>query len=204
MNRKPKTPSIVYGPEWTPDGTRDRYRWVENASRGLRIAGDAHSILPRLRHTGWHLDPLGTGETVCGSVLMLPGKDRMPRYVPAIRDPYNADCYTVDFHNIHDDASEAARDADGMAERYAELERDFNIRESAKLRAEDLRDEASELRARHRAAIADMRAVRDVANDAPNACALLRDALRGMRQRIRDALKEAARLESDPYSIMQE
>ena len=200
--------ALIYGPEWTPDGTRDCYRWIEHASKGLRIVGAVHDICTRehwrtVEHTGWFLDPLGDGETVHGAVLQLPARNGTVQYVPAVSDPFNDDSYLVAFRDRTDDLRDAVRWADGMAERYAEREREYQINESAKLRAEELRDEARELRARHRATVADMRALRELAPDAPNACAVLRDSLRAMRARARAALKEAARLTESPWTMLE-
>ena len=205
--RKTNPKAIIYGPEWQPDGTRDRYRWIENASGGLRIVGAVHEIKPDWRpivdHCGWHLDPWGDGETVHGAVLQLPARNGVAQYVPAIADPFNDDCYRCDFRSVTDDLRTAIYAADSMAEHYAEREREYQLNESAKLRAEELREEARELRARHRAIVADMRALRELAPDAPNACAALRAALRKMRADIRDALKEAARLTESPWTMLE-
>lgn len=205
--RKTDPKAISYGPEWTPDGTSDRYRWIEHASKGLRIVGAAHEIKPDWRpivdHYGWHLDPRGDGETVHGAVLQLPARNGVVQYVPAIADPFNADCYCCDFRSVTDDLRAAIYAADSMAERYAEREREYQLNESAKMRAEELREEACELRAKHRATVADMRALRELAPDAPNACAVLRDSLRAMRARARAALEEAAQLTESPWTILE-
>lgn len=200
---------LTYGPEYAADDSprADRYRWIENASRGLRIVGAVHEIKPDWRpivdHTGWYLDPRGDGETVHGAVLQLPARAGVVRYVPAIADPFNDDCYCCDFRNVTDDLRTAIYAADSMAERYAEREREYQLTESARLRADELREEAAELRAKHRATVADMRALRELAPNAPNACAVLRDSLRAMRKRIRDALREAARLTESPWTMLE-
>jgi hypothetical protein len=207
--RKTDPKAINYGPEWTPDGTRDRYRWIENASRGLRIVGAVHDICRRehwrtVKHMGWFLDPFGDGETVHGAVLQIPARNGVVQYVPAIADPYDQDCYCCDFRSVTDDLRDAVRWADDMAESYAEREREYQLNESAKLRAEELREEATTLRAKHRAIVADMRALRELAPDAPNACSALRATLRKMRADIRDALKEAARLDAEPWTLLED
>lgn len=205
--RKTDPKAIIYGPEWTPDGTCDRYRWIENASNGLRIVGAAHEIKPDWRpivdHYGWHLDPWGDGGTVHGSVLQLPARNGTVRYVPAIADPYARDCYCCDFRSVTDDLRTAIYAADDMAERYAEREREYQLEEAARMRAEELREEATALRAEHRAIVADMRALRELAPDAPNACSALRATLRKMRADVRDALKEAAQLTESPWTMLE-
>lgn len=202
---------IVYGPEWTPDGTRERYRWVENASRGLRVHGPAHDIAGRrIRGMGWCMDPCGEygrdGEGLAvGYVLQLPGRDRRPRYVPAVLDDCNPDCYVVDFHNMHDDAVECAGDADHMAECYADREREYRLADMAENEISELRAEALELRRQHRAAIADMRALRAAVmpGNAPTACRLLRDKLADMRARVRECLQRAATLADEPWKLLE-
>lgn len=200
---------IIYGPEF--ESGSDRLRWIEHASRGLRVVGTAHDIAREegyrraIDHTGWHLDPWGDGDTVHGAVLQLPARDRAPRYVPAVSDPVNDDCYAVDFHAITDCKMDAARWADGLAEQYAEHEREYQLQESAKLRAEDLREEACKLRDEHRALVAEMRMARsrDVFGSPwPVICARLRADLAALRARVRKALKDAARIESNPYSLL--
>jgi hypothetical protein len=202
MNRKPKTPTIAYGPEWAPDGTRERFRCIEHASRGLRIVGPADEII-RLGHTGWYTDPFDTGETVRGYVVQLPARGGECVYIPAIEDPCNTDCYICDFHSATDDKKDAARWADSMAESYAERERDYQTKESAKMRAEELREEARTLRAEHSAMIAELRSVAEWRNvSAPAICARIRSDLAAMRARVREALKEAARLDDEPWTVL--
>ena len=203
MNRKPKTPSIIYGPEWTHDGTRERYRCVENASSGLRVTGSADDVLRAtgsgshgLGHTGWYIDNYQS-ELVSGYVLQLPSRHGGPVYVPAINDPDNADCYTVDFHSTTEDKAEAARWADSMAECYAERERDYRARESAKIEAEDLREQIAALRARHSAAVRELRAV-PAGGDTPTLCAMLRASLARMRRDVHQARERIAAL-TDNY-----
>lgn len=210
--RTSKHPAISYGPEFPADSTRptgDQYRWVENASRGLRIVGPVHDIQPEgcyrrpVDHNGWYLDPRGDGETVHGAVLQLPARNGVAQYVPAVADPWNNDCYLVNSHDVTAELLDAVRWADSMAERYAESEREHQLLESAKLRADELREEARELRAKHRATVADMRGLRELAPDAPTACTVLRESLRDMRARIRAALKEAARLTDEPWTLLE-
>lgn len=121
-------------------------RWIENASKGLRVVGLAYEVAranyrPRLiKHTGWYIDEY-QDETVSGAVLQLPARKGMPQYLAALADPFNDDAYNVDFSETFDDPCEAAMRADGMSERYAELEREFQREESAKQRIEDISEE---------------------------------------------------------------
>lgn len=212
--RKPKTPTITYNPEWRPDyAPRERWRCVENASRGLRIVGAAHDIARAegfwrtIDHTGWHLDPWGDGETATGYVLQIPGADRMPRYVPAIADPYNPDCFIVDFCNVHDDKMEAARDADGMAERYAEAEREYQIKDAAQRAIDDEREAIAAARKAHGALAAELReyseALRFSADPPAAICSAIRAQLAAHCADVRAAIKRVRTLTDNPYAILE-
>lgn len=208
--RKPKRAEIIYNPEWAPDfAPRERWRWVENASRGLRIVGAAHEIAAAegrrraIDHTGWHLDPWGDGELAVGYVLQIPGADRMPRYVPAIADSWNKDAFIVDFHDMHDDKMEAARDADSMAERYAEAEREYQTLEAAKLRAEEAREEIAAARKAHSALAAELRAFASWRNvSAPAICGAIRAQLAAQRAAVHTAVERIRTLADNPYAII--
>lgn len=205
------TNSIVYSPEWQPEGSRtcERYRWVENASRGLRVRGTAHELreICRIEHTGWWLDPIGDGETVHGVVLQLPGRSGFARFVPAVSDPFNDDCYVVDFHDHYDapgnDTDDALRDciyaADHMAECYAEREREYQTKETAKLRIGEALERIAQNRAVHRDAVRELRSHPD--RGTPTLCLLLlRRQLSNLRAEVHSLAKEIRKLQDDPYS----
>jgi len=144
-------------------------RWIENPeSKGLRLVGLAHDVgragYAHLRdavaHRGWYLDSDGSGETVAGVVYQLPGRDGRARYLVGYADPYNADAdgsgpallsldvidgEPVDSHWDADPARrEAATRADGIAERMAEAERDYQAGHADGRRARGKRAEALE------------------------------------------------------------
>ena len=121
----------------------DRYRWVENVSRGLRHVGQAGDIA-KLNHNGWYTDNY-QNETVQGEVYQLPARDGKPRYLPAMGDPSNADCAQFDFHSITEDKVQAARWADQIAEYYAEQEREYRAGEDAENRIEEINTEIKDL-----------------------------------------------------------
>lgn len=157
--RKPKPPTIVYNPEWAPEGRNaSRYRWIENASTGLRVVGASHDILPRGRnsHTGWYADNF-QDSTVHGVVLQLPARDGKPVYVPAYSGAWEDDCLTVDFHSTTDDKEEAARWADGMAECFAESARESEAKDQAEQQIEDARIEICGARKLASRLVADLR-----------------------------------------------
>jgi hypothetical protein len=207
--RKPKPPTITYNPEWAPEwAPRDRWRIVENASKGLRIVGAAHDVLEsegrRMDRTGWFLDPWGDGETATGYVLQLPGADRAPRYVPAIADPYNDDAFIVDFHDIGAEKVEAARAADRMAELYAEAEREYQTRDAAERRAEESREEIAAARKAHSALAAELRAFASWRNiSAPAICSAIRAQLQAQRDTVRAAVKRIRTLADNPYAVLE-
>lgn len=158
--------SIIYNPQC------DGLRWVENASDGLRVTGAAHEVARdhyrRIDHRGWYCDDYQDTLAV-GYVLQLPARRGVPQYVAAIADPYNGDAYRVDFTETHDDAGDAALAADGLAERYAEAEREYQRKSDAEQRIEEIADEIAEnradvlaiLRERKAAPIASFPALRD-------------------------------------------
>lgn len=204
--RKTKPAAIIYNPEWAPDfAPRERWRCVENASRGLRIVGAAHEIAAaegrRMDHTGWYLDPWGDGETATGYVLQLPGADREPRYVPAIADPYNDDAFIVDFHDIGAEKVEAARAADRMAERYAEGERDYQTKDAAERAAEEARAEIAAARETHSALARDLRTAGH--SLPPSTRETVRLRMRALLGDVTAARKRIATLAENPYAIME-
>jgi hypothetical protein len=142
MNIKQK--HIEYNPEWTPEGSRERYRWVENVSKGLRFIGASHDILD-LRHRGWFLDNDFQDESVHGVVYQMPARDGQPQYVPGVSDPHKDDCAVLDFHSLTSDKRDAARWADQMAERYAEDERTWREKQAIEDRKEQIAEEMKTL-----------------------------------------------------------
>ena len=138
-----KAKEIEYNPEWTPEGSRDKYRWVENVSKGLRYVDRADEIV-RLNHTGWYIDNF-RDETVHGEVYQLPARNGAAQFVPAVNDPCNDDCACLDFYSITDDKEECARWADSMAEQWAEREREYQAEESKRIRLEEIETEIKEL-----------------------------------------------------------
>lgn len=138
-----KRKAIYYNREWQPEHSRDYYRWVENVSDGLREVGDSDDIV-RLRHTGWFVDNY-QDETVHGVVYQLPARNGVAQYVPAVNDPNNDNCAAVDFRSVTEDKEECARWADSMAESWAEREREYQAKEDAKIRIEEIEEEIKTL-----------------------------------------------------------
>jgi len=130
--------AIAYNRQLDSDGTR----WVENASDGLRFTGKAHDIARaegyRLNHTGWYLDDEGMGETCWGVVYQLPARNGELQYIPGHATSYNDDGACLDFSDIKSELRDAVYASDRLAERYAEVERDYQRVESAKMRIDDI------------------------------------------------------------------
>lgn len=123
-------------------------RWIEKPEQGLRLVGLAHNVgkaghrymNDAVEHSGWFLDDF-QHETVSGVVYQLPGKDGKARYLVGYADPWNTtkkgsgpallSMKVIEGETIHcsydDDAAlrDAARCADGIAERMAEIERNY-------------------------------------------------------------------------------
>ncbi|MFU1607360.1 hypothetical protein ACM25O_13325 [Sulfitobacter pontiacus] len=125
-------------------------RWIENPeARGLRFVGLAHDVgragysyaRDAVEHKGWYLDADGMGETVAGVVYQLPGRNGRARYLAGYADPHNTGAdgrgpALLSLDVLEGDATDfsydpdpvlrdAARRADGIAERMAEAERDY-------------------------------------------------------------------------------
>jgi hypothetical protein len=147
---------IEYNREFIADGTRDKYRWVENVSDGLRYVGASHDII-RLGHTGWYNDNF-QDETIHGEVYQLPARNGVPQFVPGVSDPCNDNCACIDFSSVTDDKEDAARWADSAAEQWAERERDYQAEEDRKQRLSDIEDEIKTLYADFRRISREIRA----------------------------------------------
>lgn len=109
---------------------------------GLRDIGDAADIIPSMRHTGWYADDL-QDELYVGHVWQLPSRDGEECYIAGYseRDSgYTMLCASNGRLETFDDAADAARAADGLAERNAEREREYQERWRA---ATDLDDDIS-------------------------------------------------------------
>lgn len=149
---KNQTKPIHYSGEFTPQGDRsvnpDKYRWVENITPALRFVGRSDEIV-RLRHTGYYTNQF-QDETVRGEVYQLPARNGKPQYVPAVSDPCNENCAYLDFRSVTTDKEDCARNADSMAECWAESEREYQAKESGRMRIEEIQDEIKTLNRKYR------------------------------------------------------
>jgi len=196
--------AISYNPEFIPSGQErayspDRYRWVENVACGLRFVGAAHDII-RLRHTGYYIDNY-QDETVHGEVYQLPAaRDGSPRYVPAVNDPNNDGCACLDFHSISDDKEDAARLADGMAENWAEREREYQAKEDEERRIEEIGDEISELYTDFRRISRELRANCEAISAVAVVRELIRDRWKQTKAQIHKLRTEREKIEREGIS----
>lgn len=146
----------------------DSLRWIESTEEaGLRFMGWSDE-LTRLGHVGWYCDDEGR-ETLRGGVWQLPARKGKARLLygyaeMAGREEMNpgSACICVsrvvevsreeaEYIKESDDARDAARWADGLAESTAEDRRDYNSAYDEGRKAAELDGEALELRTRARA-----------------------------------------------------
>lgn len=190
---------IVYNPEYIPESQKhtynpDKYRWVENVSDGLRKVGNADDVI-RLGHTGWFVDNF-QDETVRGEVYQLPSRGVECQYVPAVNDPWNKDCACVDFSSITNDKEDCARWADSMAERWAESEREFQAKEQARIRLEEIEDEIKQLYADYRQTVKELREAKG-AMQVPVVRRMIRKEWRELKADVHKLRAEARKIERE-------
>ena len=157
---------------------------------------------------GWYTDPYGdvfrdgTG-LVWGVVYQLPARNGCARFVAGYQfggqdggpcldlgnvyeseSMRGADCAPTD----HDDARDAARAADSMAERAAEQEREYQTAWALGRAYDDARQEALEARTAALALLKERRAAKAKAGGLlPAICAAIRDSVAGHVETIREA-----------------
>lgn len=192
---KKKAPKVIeYNARFAAHGY-SHVRWVENASRGLRLVGFADEIAreegrPRMiDHRGWYTDEDGSnGERYRGVVYQLPSRGA-PVYVYGYADPINEGCALLDFTGTSD-KMEAARYADGFAERFAEEQRTCNEAWEAGRRAEEINDEIAAARKQALAIGDEMRKAKRAHVEAPTICATLRAEILSLYRTIQKMREE--------------
>lgn len=113
-------------------GSKD-YRFHERPEETFRRAGFADEILPRIRHAGWFTDDFQDGKTR-GVVFTLPNGRG---FLAACTDPWNDGPVIIDASCILDSKEDAAKAADDLAHRYAELCQENHAKFQEELRAEE-------------------------------------------------------------------
>ena len=171
-------------------GDDNKQRWIEDVyAIGLRHAGFSDEIIDSIRHQGWFTDTFQS-ETYRGSVYRLAGSNGRARYVYGYDDPCNKGAAHLCFDIVkgdklesswdHDDGlREAARYADGMAERDAEKEREFSEAWQNAHEWQELGDEMSAERKAARQLVSDVRAaIKSGVTASPSICDALRKQVR--------------------------
>ncbi|MCK1671097.1 hypothetical protein [Bradyrhizobium sp. 150] len=147
------------------------------------IPSESHYRGKMVDHKGWYLrDDDSGGEVARGVVFQLPAHKGKCRYLSAVADPHNNGPAILSLE-LFDELSEAARNADSLAETYAETERDYNRAWEAGQRYSDLGAEIAEQRKTTLALI----------REAKSQCATLRDmpaTRKVIESAIRDYLRE--------------
>jgi hypothetical protein len=147
------------------------------------IPSESHYRGKMVDHKGWYLrdDDCG-GEVARGVVFQLPAHKGKCRYLSAVADPHNNGPAILSLE-LFDELREAARNADSLAEKYAEKERDYNRAWEAGQRYSDLGAEIAEER----------KATLALIREAKSQCATLRDmpaTRKVIESAIRDYLRE--------------
>jgi hypothetical protein len=130
--------AINYNSEW--QNGRTKLRCIENAQRGLRLVGFADEIAREesmsrsIDHTGWYADD-NQDSTYRGVVYSLPHGVLVAGYVssdhvtgstrPRHSNWDSHSCAQLAFDETYTDKMDAARAADHIAERCAEIEREY-------------------------------------------------------------------------------
>jgi len=176
----------------------DRAYYVDSFEElGWRTLGTAYDVSRRadsraVEEIGWYCDAY-QNETVSGYVLQLPARNGVPQYVPALgwSDRDGVTLYPLD---RYDEPLDAARAANGYAERTAETEREYNEAWQAGSQWSDLSNTIAVTRSRALALLREMRPDRKQGTGRPAICAALRERLASMLDDIREAREKRAEL----------
>lgn len=140
-------------PEFKAYGSA-RMRIVEKDEPGEFRDANEYLRGSRLAHTaGYYCDEF-QDTTAVPAVYVVSGElddadNECFVYYAAVGNPHNDGCGSVDFEESYSDGEEAARAAHGLAERYADAEREYSDNENNKIQLENLLDDVKELRNRH-------------------------------------------------------
>lgn len=170
-------------------------RWCENVSGHFRECGNADEIIP-LRHRGWYVDNF-QNSTTRGLVLQLPARHGKTLYLAACSDPWNKNCAVVEIA-FYDGKEDAARAADGLAERYAENSREDDLKMLAETEITSLENSVKETRQRIRLLAAGIRQS-SVANVV---CDQLRNDIRSLRREVREKFARIEQIKSQSWVLI--
>jgi hypothetical protein len=169
---------------------------------GWRFAGYADKIA-RIDHTGWFTDEY-QDNTLRGAVVQLPARAGrcvfLAGYVDTFGGSFRFSTADVFIGDEGEAKREAAYWADQLAEHAAEDEREYNIKESANTRAEELAERNKEI-------LSDVLALwaeRDSVFACGHALAVaeLETRCRGLIEEHKDNAKTIEELQDNPYSIV--
>lgn len=208
--------AIVFNPEWQPEWSKyERFRWVENGPDGLRYLGPVHEITsshhasymegadyiptPIVDHTGWFTNHY-QDEKIFGEVYQLPGRNGKPCYLPAVCDACNEGASVIDFHGSTDSLRDAILAADGMAERMAESEREYQLKESVETRVSEIGEEIESLYADLKALCVELRANCDKLTGMTLLKKAIRSEVKRTRARVRKLRAERLKLTNEPWT----
>lgn len=208
-SRWPRSPR--YSAPGAPFGS-DNLRWCEDtAAIGLRFVGFADELAGRsIDHKGWFTAPDGyDGNVLRGAVYQVPGRKGSARLVAGYREGSDGRKGWSDASGVHGSAAiafgeifesdgreeEAARSADGIAESYAEIAREYQEAWQAANRWQEIASEMAEARAAAKALVHDMRAaIKSGLAAAPSICAALRRQVRAYAESWEDLRGEREKL----------
>ncbi len=183
------------------DSERAAGRFYESADQaGLRFVGWADESL-RLRHRGWYSDNYAE-ETFRGAIFRLPGKCGKERFVAGYGESMGGG-FVLDLSEVwNDDLIGAAREADRLAERAGEDAREYEAKESTKLRIEDIAEELKSIRSQILVLCRSIRkACPDIGQHKPIRSAL-RSALQTLLRTRASLIAERERLQDNYWSIV--
>ncbi len=186
---------IEYNREWSPERSGDKYRWVENVGKGLRFVDRADKIV-RIDHTGWYVDNW-QDETVHGEVWQLPARNGEPQYVPSVNDPWNNDSSSIDFYSVTSNKEDCARTADQMAKNWAEREREYQAKQDAENRLEEIAAEIKETYQNFRRITREIRANCDAVKGVAVVRELVKEKWQRTKGTIQKLKREAKRIEEN-------
>lgn len=170
-------------------------RWCENVSGHFRECGHADEII-RLGHRGWFVDNF-QDSTTRGIVLQLPARHGKSIYLAACSDPWNKNCAIVEIC-FHDEKEDAARAADGLAERYAEDSREDDLKQLAETEIASLENSVKGIRKQIRSLTAGIRQ----SSVPPIVCDQLRSDIRALRREVREKLARIEQIKADPSILI--
>lgn len=203
-NKRSKLAPIVYNPQWSKNGNRDKRRWIENASNGLRVK-TAKEILRETSYRNdagceWYVDSF-LDDTTVPHVIFLPSRAGQIQAFAATSDPWNADAFLVDVETIHDSANEAARSAESLSECYSESCREYDAQQRAESDIEQALEEIREARESHSALAVEYGATRDKLS--PAILESCRDSMRHYRRKVAKLRKVIQERRENPWSAVE-